>query len=427
MRLEIPSPSLVLLVGPAGCGKSTFARRHFRPSEVVSSDACRGMIADDERDQSASADAFGLLRAIVDRRLARRLLTVVDATNVRSRSRRPLLDLARHHDLPAAAIVFALPAALCLERNAGRAERVVPPDVVERQAAQLHESRRTIWREGFAAVHLLADPAAVERAEPVRVPLPPDRREVRGPFDLIGDVHGCADELFALLARLGYEAAGGTWRHPEGRRAVFLGDLVDRGPRVVDVLRTVMAMTVAGDALAVPGNHDDKLRRKLQGRAVHVRHGLQQTLDELAREGEAFCHAVLRFLCSLPSHLVLDDGRLVAAHAGLREWLHGRDAPRVRDLALFGPTTGEYDANGLPERIDWAADYRGRALVVYGHTPVAVPRWLNNTVNLDTGCVFGGALTALRYPEREVVSVPARAAYAESARGIAVGGGEAGG
>lgn len=247
-----------------------------------------------------------------------------------------------------------------------------------------------------------------------------ERREDRGPFDIIGDVHGCAEELEELLAQLGYmvavdDAAAGL-SHPEGRRIIFLGDLVDRGPDSPGVLRRVMAMVASGQALCLPGNHDDKLLRKLRGRNVRVAHGLAETLAQLEGEPPAFSKQVVAFLASLPSHYVLDGGRLVVAHAGMPRSLQGRETPRARDFALYGETTGKTDEHGLPVRVNWALRYRGRAAVIYGHTPVAEPRWLHNTINIDTGCVFGGRLTALRYPERALVAVPARRAYTISAR-----------
>ena len=251
----------------------------------------------------------------------------------------------------------------------------------------------------------------------VREPLPVDRRRDRGPFDVVGDVHGCLDELAELLDRLGYvrDPDGVPW-HPSGRRLVFLGDLADRGPKVAELYDLVMRAVSSGAALCLPGNHDDKLRRWVRGRRVRVAHGLQESIDSLMTRDAAFRDRVAGFVESLPSHLVLDGGALVVAHAGMKEWLQGRDSQRVRDFALFGETTGETDEFGLPVRLEWAADYHGRALVVYGHTPVASPRWAANAVNVDTGCVFGGRLSALRYPEREIVSVGAKREYAHSRR-----------
>ena len=250
-----------------------------------------------------------------------------------------------------------------------------------------------------------------------RQPLWNNRKFDHGPFDIIGDIHGCFDELHALLTKLGYEITPALEaRHPEGRKAVFLGDLVDRGPKIPEVLKLVMNMTASGAALAVPGNHDMKLMRKLRGRDVQITHGLAESLTQLDQEPPELKQHVADFIDNLVSHYVLDDGRLVVAHAGLKEELQGRGSGKVRDFALYGETTGETDEFGLPVRYNWAAEYRGRATVVYGHTPVPEPEWLNNTICIDTGCVFGGKLTALRYPEKEFVSVPALQTYYEPAK-----------
>ena len=257
-------------------------------------------------------------------------------------------------------------------------------------------------------------------------PVSTDWRHERGPFDIIGDVHGCADELVALLGELGYsvrlegsdDGRRAITTAPTGRRAFFVGDLVDRGPNSPDVLRIVMDMATRGQAFSVIGNHDDKFMRYLKGRAVKLAHGLERTVEQYAGEGGALRARTLAFLETLPSHAWVDDGHLAVAHAGVRENMLGRNSPRVHDFALYGDTSGGVDAAGLPERFNWAADYRGKTTVVYGHTPVAEPEWVNNTVCIDTGCVFGGQLTALRWPERELVSVPARQEYAPLRRGF---------
>lgn len=180
-----------------------------------------------------------------------------------------------------------------------------------------------------------------------------------------------------------------------------------------------MGMVADGTALCVPGNHDMKLLRKLRGKDVQLTHGLAESVEQLAAEPAEFREQVAEFLDGLIGHYVLDDGKLVVAHAGMKAEMQGRGSGAVRDFALYGETTGETDEFGLPVRLNWAAEYRGRALVVYGHTPVPEAEWLNRTINIDTGCVFGGALTALRYPEKELVSVPARRVYAESKRPFA--------
>ena len=417
MTLTIPELSLVVLIGPSGCGKSTFARKHFKPTEVLSSDGFRGLVSDDENDQSATDDAFAALHYVAARRLARGRLAVIDATNVQPEARKPLVALAREYHVLPVAIVIDLAERVCHERNRSRSERDFGPHVIRQQRSQLHRSLRGLGREGFRHVHVLKTQEEVDAAVIQRQPLWNNRKSEHGPFDIIGDVHGCCDELEALLEHLGYTTSGNAgWTHPAGRRAVFVGDLVDRGPRIADTLKTVMTMAQIGSALCVPGNHDIKLKRKLEGRDVTISHGLDLTLAELEQETPEFRAAAQQFIDGLVSHYVFDEGRLVVAHAGMKAEMQGRGSAKVRDFALFGETTGETDEFGLPIRYNWASEYRGRATVVYGHTPVPEPEWLNRTINIDTGCVFGGRLTALRWPEKELVSVPARSTYAEPAR-----------
>ncbi|MBX6356552.1 MAG: AAA family ATPase, partial [Micromonosporaceae bacterium] len=414
--VDIPELALVVLVGISGSGKSTFARRHFAPTQVLSSDAFRAMVVDDENDQSATADAFELLHQVAAKRLRAGRLTIVDATNVQQFARAALVKIARDHDVLPVAIVFDVPEPVCWQRTQARPDRTFGRQVLRRQHHDLRRSLGQLAKEGFRRVHVLRGADEVAAAEVRLDKLFNDRRELCGPFDIIGDVHGCRAELEALLVRLGWrlerDDAGRPVgaRHPAGRTAVFLGDLVDRGPDTPGVLRLVMGMVAAGTALCVMGNHEQKLLRKLRGSQVQVRHGLAQTLAQLDAEPPELTSRVAAFLDGLISHYVLDEGRLVVAHAGLKEEYHGRTSGRVRSFALYGETTGETDEYGLPVRYPWARDYRGSATVVYGHTPTLVPEWVNNTICIDTGCVFGGSLTALRYPERELVSVPAERA-----------------
>ena len=423
MRLTIPDFSLVVLMGASGSGKSSFAARHFAATEILSSDHYRGVVADDEGDQSATADAFDVLYYIAARRLAARRLTVLDATNLRAEDRKHAVDLARrYHALP---VVFVIdtPESVCIERNKARPDRQFGAQVVRNHVQLLRKSLRGLAREGFRVVHKLSDPEFMATAEVIREPLFTDRRTDHGPFDIIGDVHGCLDELVQLLTTLGYAPADGAWRHEGGRRAIFLGDLVDRGPYSPGVLRLVMDMVAAGTALCIQGNHDNKLHRKLAGRDVKLTHGLAETIAQLEAMPDdtrpAFIAEITAFLDSLRSHYWLDGGKLVVAHAGLPAEMHGRGSGAVRSFALYGETTGETDEFGLPVRYQWARDYRGDAMVVYGHTPTPEPEWINRTLCIDTGCVFGGALTALRYPERELVAIPAASTYCEPVRPLA--------
>ncbi|HZZ96670.1 MAG TPA: polynucleotide kinase-phosphatase [Jatrophihabitantaceae bacterium] len=418
MNLDVPQLSLVVLVGVSGSGKSTFAREHFAPTEVISSDFCRGLVADDENDQSATRDAFDVLNFIAGKRLAAGRLTVVDATNVQADARKPLVALAREHDVLPVAIVLDVPESVCIARNASRPDRSFGSDVIRRQRDQLRRSLKSLQREGFRAVHVIPD---VDDVTITRTRLYNDKRDDTGPFDVIGDIHGCRAELETLLAELGYaiarddEGRAIDAQHPT-RRAVFVGDLVDRGPDTPGVLRLVMGMLGAGNALCVSGNHEAKLLRALRGRNVQPTHGLAESIAQLSAESDEFRAAAQQFIDGLISHYVLDGGNLVVSHAGLIERYQGRASGRVREFCLYGQTTGETDEYGLPVRYPWAQEYRGRAMVLYGHTPVPEVEWINNTLCLDTGCVFGGKLTALRYPEREVVSVPAAAVYYEPAK-----------
>jgi protein phosphatase len=427
MELSIPDFALVVLIGSSGSGKSTFAARHFVPTEILSSDRCRGWVSDDETDQSATKDAFELLQFLAGKRLAGRRLTVVDATNVRAEDRKQLVELARkYHALPVA-IALDVPDDVCIARNKGRPDRQFGAQVVRKQSRLLHKSLRGLQREGFRNVFTLSSVEAIAQAKIVREPLYTDRRSDHGPFDIIGDVHGCYEELCLLLERLGYVSEEREGRrlfsHPAGRRVIFLGDLVDRGPKTPEVLRLAMDMVATGAALCVQGNHESRLLRRLNGRDVKLTHGLVETLAQIDAlpevERSVFVADIRSFMDGLRSHFWLDDGKLVAAHAGLKEDMHGRGSGAVRSFALYGETTGETDEFGLPVRFNWAAEYRGKAMVVYGHVPTPTAEWVNRTICIDTGCVFGGKLTGLRYPELELVEVPAARTYCEPVRPLA--------
>ncbi|HTV49369.1 MAG TPA: polynucleotide kinase-phosphatase, partial [Phycisphaerae bacterium] len=420
MKLKIPELSLVVMIGVSGSGKSTLARRLFKPTEIISSDFCRGLVSDNENDQSATKEAFEVLHFITSKRLEAGRLTVVDATNVQEESRKPLVELARkYHCLPVA-IVLNVPEEVSHQRNKNRPDRNFGPHVIRQQSQQLRRSLRKLEREGFRHVFILENQEDIDSVTITREPLWNNRKSEHGPFDIIGDIHGCYDELIELLNKLGYQpqGPGSAYVHPQGRKIIFLGDIVDRGPRIIDVCRLVKAMVDAGVALCVPGNHDIKLLKKLRGKNVQITHGLEKTLEEIEAlptdiRGN-FMRDMEEFIDDLVSHYVLDDGKLVVAHAGMKEEMQGRGSGKVREFALYGETTGETDEFGLPIRWDWAAEYRGKAFVVYGHTPVPEPEWLNHTINIDTGCVFGGRLTALRYPEMELLDIPAKRTYSES-------------
>lgn len=428
MEIKVPELSLVVLIGVSGSGKSSFAKKHFKKTEILSSDECRALVSDDENKQTATNDAFDVLFYIAGKRLKNGLLTVIDATNVQKEARKSLINLAREYHCLPVAIVLDMPEELCEERNQNRPDRNFGGHVIRQQRSQLKKSIRWLKEEGFKQVYVLQSQAEVDAVADIqREKLYNDKKQEKGPFDIIGDVHGCLDELCDLLEKLGYQITRGVENAPHfgfhvtapgARKVIFLGDLVDRGPDSPNVLRLVMSMVNAGIAYCVPGNHDMKLHKWLAGKNVQINHGLETTVQQLETETEAFKQTIKDFLYGLISHYVFDEGKLVVAHAGLKEEMQGRGSRAVREFCMYGETTGEIDEFGLPVRYNWAKEYRGKAMVVYGHTPVPQAEWLNKTIDIDTGCVFGGHLTALRYPEQELVSVNAKMVYCPPVRPI---------
>lgn len=246
------------------------------------------------------------------------------------------------------------------------------------------------------------------------VPMPSDRTGLAGPFDIVGDVHGCRDELMELLDLLGHvDENGELRRHPEGRIPVLLGDLTDRGPDSRGTLENARRLTEIG-GLVIRGNHDDKLLGWLRGKDVEVKAGLDMTIQQLSGTTPEWRRDMADWIATLESHLMLDGGRLAVAHAGIDEEHQGRHTRGAWSMGLYGrPVKGgtELDEHGFPMREDWALTYTGSAVVVHGHVVHAEPRIVGSVVAIDTGCVHGGRLTAYRWPEREFVSVPARREY----------------
>jgi len=419
LEINLYKPHLIVLIGAAGSGKSTFARKHFRITEIVSSDYCRALVGDNEEVQYYSKQAFELFYFIIQKRMELNKLVVADSTALNKSVRQELLRLARRHYYPATAIILNTSLETRLARNSSR-NRVVPQDVMLRQQAMLEVALQEVHSEGWDKIYILNE----EEADIVRINLitPPIYPRVEPPYDIVGDVHGCYDELLELLDKLGWQKIDGEWKHPEGRTLISIGDLADRGPKVVECFELWMELCRQGKALFTPGNHDNKLMRYLEGRRVQIKHGLEATVGQLESLDQSKALELRRrihdFIKDANPYMVLDRYNLVVAHAGIKERMIGKMSRAVQDFVLYGDVTGRLTPEGLPERRDWARDYHGRALVVYGHTPVQEPIIRNNTVNIDQGCVFGGYLTALRYPELEFVQVKARQVYAERPGGI---------
>lgn len=387
--INIPQPSLVVILGCSA--NSVFVRKNFKPTEVISLDYYRRLAADGINEIDPIKNVAETLLFIVRMRLSAKLLTVVDGIDLSDELMRSLVKTAQE--------MHCLPVAIALNCQDEKLEKI-----------------------GFREIHHLRPAQEMSSVKICRTKMRQDLKHDHGPFDIIGDIHGCFSELTLLLQNLGYQIAkeeGGFFKvtPPIGRKAIFLGDLVDRGPNTPDVVQLVMDMVEDGAAYCVPGNHDLKLLKKLLGANVQTTHGMQDSLDQLLNKEPHFVERLINFMKNLTVHYVLDEGNLVVAHAGMKEEFQGGDSGKVKAFAIYGTTTGKLDSNGFPVREQWAEEYQGKALVVYGHTPTIDANWVNNTINIDTGCVFGGKLTAFRYPERELLSVPAACKYAESRSG----------
>ena len=236
-------------------------------------------------------------------------------------------------------------------------------------------------------------------------------------FDIVGDIHGCFNEFIQLFTILGYTMENGIPIHPDNRSLAFVGDAMDRGPNSLETMNLLFRLQDANKLIYSPGNHCNKFYRYAKGNNVQLQHGIETTVAELNAlshdKRQRFIKRYIAFYEALSLYVSLDDGKLIIAHAGIRENLIGTsNLKKLRSFVLYGDVTGEQLPNGRPLRRDWAKSYKGSPFIVYGHTPVREPRFVHNTVNIDTGCVFGGQLTALRYPELETVSTPSLQPFA---------------
>lgn len=412
--ITIPQKALVMLVGPAGSGKSSFAAQHFRASEIVSSDVCREMVSDNMEDMACSSKAFELFHFWIEKRLQLGRLTVADATNLNPKARTTLREIAAKYDMPI--VVFALDSslALCKKQNRGRT-RYVPEHVIAQHYGRMVEAMPALVQEGYQAVYPIRP-----RETPVEVVVESDQISAPG-FDVIGDLHGTYDELVHLVFLLGYEVdpSSSSITHPAGRKLVFVGDLTDRGPSSVEVLHFVH-IALANGSYATMGNHDNKLYRYLKGNNVRAAHGLARTIQQLESCSEEEKHRFRDMLASLPHYLRLTvpgHDELVVCHAGMPREMVGRpQTGEVKSHCLYGATTGEKDENGFPIRTEnWKQTWpAGGPVLVHGHTVKEEPFDPDgyNVVCVDQGAVRGGKLTAYRYPERVCVSVQAPRDYA---------------
>ena len=432
-----PESGLIVLVGISGSGKSTWANQQFSQSQILASDHFRATLTDDAENLECSKDVFDLLESLVNLRLKYEKLAVIDATNLKRSARKPWLEIARRHMVPAILVYFDVPPEACIERQKDRA-RTVPEEVIRRQAESLNNIEGNLKDEqwnGILKVSTTAysKPVNVEVLQEWKSPsvISEGSSGVRirhAKVDIIGDVHGCHDELTELLTKMGWRKGGDeNWSHPDDRFLVFVGDLTDRGPSSLGVLETVYRLIELQRALLILGNHDDKLKRWLQGRRVQIKHGLAATVSEFGDlDPQNLIELRQRYLNMLenapmwgrwcPNDLERgpSDQELVVAHAAWRPDLVGASSERIRSYCLYGPNTGAV-VDGLPQRLDWKIGYPENApFCVVGHTAFDGPVVeRNNTMCIDTACVFGGRLTGLRWPSKEVFQVEAKRVYEE--------------
>ncbi|UQZ35011.1 polynucleotide kinase-phosphatase [Paenibacillus sp. PK3_47] len=438
--IPFPHGGIIVLVGPSNSGKTTLLRRLVEEgtllqTEIVSSDDYRTLVGDidyvewkgrprEEADivyndyQKLSKLAFEAMNTIVGMRCRLGRLTVVDATHLLPEYRAKYIELAAKHDLPCAAWVLDVPEQILLERDKGR-EQPRGRQRVKAQYAQFRRSLRGMREEGFEFTYFLKaeeDVRFIRKENPLLL-------DIGAGFDVIGDIHGCYDEMLELLGQLGYTPDDeGLFRHPDGRTLISAGDVMSRGPKSLETLSFWKQHCDAGAARMIDSNHGWKIARYLDGRSVTLSHGDEKFAAELAQyardngdgAADAFKKEMKQFLLSAPSHLVLCSNgvrRVVVAHAGIRDEYIGKQSRRISDFCRYGDTEGT-DGSGKPVRKEWYVEHDSGELIVWGHDPRPYPAVVKNTINIDQGAVFGGALTAYRYPEGQFVSVKAQQDYA---------------
>lgn len=415
MKIRIPHNALVVLIGPSGAGKSSFSKKYFEDREVISSDSCRRALIGSKSAselQTVSSGAFTLFYGWVRARLRHNLLVVADSTALKREYRDELAKIAKEEHCPVLYVFFDTPKSKCIENDAGRdISAQVGPQVIERQFRILNQSR------GF--LNHSDQVYKIKWGEEIEVVRTQRNLIVESPFvDVIGDVHGMHHTLIELLEKLGYSKnvvdGKEIYSHPT-RKAVFLGDLIDRGPEPYKCLMLVKNMVEAGTAYLVRSNHDFKIQRYLCGNNVRIRPEFQATLDSFPADADKV--GIKQFLFKSAPYLIWEheNKKHVFVHAAFKPEYLGKTDREIEDYCIYGPSNGEDPVTGKPDRIDWAITYpKFGPVVVYGHQVIGEkPRIVNNTYGIDTGACFGGYLTAMRLPEMTFEQVKADKAYAQ--------------
>ncbi|MDF2606644.1 MAG: polynucleotide kinasephosphatase [Bacillales bacterium] len=427
MKMQIPHSGIVLLIGPSNSGKSTFLNdlimiEVILASEVVSSDDFRLMISDidfiewknrpkDESDAlqdlytRISVEAFALMDTVVEARCRLNKLTFVDATHLQHGDRKKYIDMARRNHVPIVAIVMNIPEDILLTRDSNR-DHPRGMRRVKQQYQRFIIERKSFKDEGFSLIYYVDEyenPSIVRQKNPLEL-------NVGGGIDFIGDINGCYNEMISLLSKLGYrENENRLFVHSNGRKFVSIGNVMSSGPeslksiiflkRHVDSNLAYMVDSNNGNELAKWINEDNKsIDQKLASdfEAYKMEHGIEK-IEELKEE-------LKQFLFNSPSHYVFTENGvqiLVCSHAGIKDHYIGKQSPRISEFCRGGDNNSE----------EWYLEHKINLLIVWGHYLKQYPLIENNTVNINQGAVYGGNLTAFRYPEREVVSMKSAMNY----------------
>ena len=437
MQIHLPHAAIVLCIGPSNSGKSTFlqqlvAEGIISQTEIVSSDTCRMLVADQdfidftgtsqqeanllyEMYNAISIETFQMMEQMIIARAKLNRLTFVDATHLQADQREKYFKIAKQQHIPIYGIVFDTPLDILLARDANRKQ---PRGVnrVKQQARKFKDEKRFIKKEPYTRLYTVKDEQVevIRHASPLKI-------EVGNGIDIIGDIHGCYDEMMVLIKRLGYVEQGGLYIHPQGRRLLSVGDIMSRGPKSLATMRFWLTQIEAGLSYMTDSNHGWKIARWLEGHAVNLTHGDELVEQEFklyeqehgVEETKNVKARFVKMLLNAPSHYILVEnglGKTIVTHAGIRDHYIGKTSPRIRDFCRYGEIIGESDT-GRPIRGDWFLQHQTSELIVWGHDPKVKPYKINNTINIDQGVVFGGELTAFRYPEQTFEAVKAYKNY----------------
>ncbi|MFK9094820.1 polynucleotide kinase-phosphatase [Bacillus salipaludis] len=441
-NIHLPFAGIVLLVGPSNSGKTTLLNRltsenSILASEVISSDQFRVLVSDiefinwnqrpkDEADalfdeySQISNEAFEAMDYLIGKRCRLNKLTIIDATHLKEEDRERYIRLGKKYHVPVVAVVFNVVEKELIVRDSLR-DFPRGKNRIKQQYQQFKRTLRSIKKESFHRTYILDETDLqalhISRQENSLV------IDVGNGIDFIGDIHGCYEEFIELLRKLGYmENVEGLFLHPEGRKILSLGDVMSRGPRSLETLQFFKKHVATGIAYMIDSNHGWKIARWLDGRKVNLAHGDERVEEEFVEYESRFGNEAANrlkeelkdLLLAAKSHFIIkkNDVRLaVAVHAGIRDHYIGKQSQRISDFCRYGDAEG-LDENGKPRRKDWTIDHKSSELIIWGHDPKPQPLLVNNTLNIDQGVVFGGRLTAYRYPEKQFVSVEAKQDYA---------------